>query len=71
MVQKLTRSNLFRLYYIEKDNWGRGLIVPHPIPEFLLCNIYTFFMKPIFSIFLQAIKFDCLLLAILKVFTDL
>ena len=32
---------------------------PLPIPEL----IFFFFMKPIFSMFQEAIKFDCLVLA--------
>ena len=77
--RKLTQSSLFRLYFIEKNNWGGGgswkknlrLVIgnyltlnspppPPPIPKFVICLL----MKPMFSVFTLAIKFDCLFLAI-------
>ena len=74
---KLTTSNTFRLYLIVKNDWegGNGGLMeqyvsrsdryltdtgrpPLPIPELIY-----FFMKLIISMFQEAIKIDCLVLA--------
>ena len=80
---KLSTRDTFRLYLIEKNDWGGGVLMEryvtrsdwyltdteHPplsIPEL----IYSF-MKPIFSMFQEAIKIGCLVLANIKIFTKL
>ena len=79
---KLTTSNTFRPYLIEKNYWGGELMEryvsqsdwyltdtehpPLPIPE-----LKYFFIKPIFSMFQKVIEIDCLLWPITKFFTDL
>ena len=61
---KLTRSNPFRLHLIEKNNlWG--LMEEYLSRSDCQLTIYSC-LKPIFSMFQKAIKFDCLVLAIFK-----
>ena len=44
--------------YVSRSDWYLTDHPPLPIPELIF-----FFMKPIFSMFQEAIKFDCLVLA--------
>ena len=79
---KLTRSNLFRQYFIKKNNWEGGLMErylrevignyltlnsPSPISKFI---IYYLLIKLMFGVFTLAIKLDCLFLGKFSLICD-
>ena len=63
---KLTRSDPFRLHLIEKDNLRTGETVN--LTKLKSKWLIRFLMKAIFSMFQQAIKFDCLVLFFFSIF---